>query len=54
MTETFKQKKVRLAAEGFDPTRIMEPLYFLNEAAKTYVPLTRPTWEGIVAGDIRL
>ncbi|XP_015267208.1 PREDICTED: long-chain fatty acid transport protein 3 [Gekko japonicus] len=54
MTETFKQKKVRLAAEGFDPTRIAEPIYFLDEAAKVYTPLTLPTWKGIVAGDIRL
>ncbi|XP_048365777.1 solute carrier family 27 member 3 isoform X2 [Sphaerodactylus townsendi] len=54
MTETFKQKKVRLTAEGFDPTRITEPLYFLDEGAKMYVPLTQPVWEGIAAGDIRL
>ncbi|XP_053133465.1 long-chain fatty acid transport protein 3 isoform X2 [Hemicordylus capensis] len=33
-TETFKQKKVRLATEGFDPTQIPEPLYFLDDAAK--------------------
>ncbi|KAJ6656994.1 hypothetical protein lerEdw1_002995 [Lerista edwardsae] len=54
VTETFKQKKVRLADEGFDPSRIAEPLYVLDEAAKAYVPLTRRTWEAIVAGDVRL
>lgn len=54
MTETFKQKKVRLVEEGFDPSRIAEPLYFLSEAAKAYRPLSRQTWEAIVAGDIRL
>ncbi|XP_077177333.1 long-chain fatty acid transport protein 3 [Paroedura picta] len=54
MTDTFKQKKVRLAAEGFDPTHITEPLFFLDDGAKTYAPLTQPIWEGIVAGDIRL
>lgn len=54
VTETFKQKKVRLTAEGFDPTQISDPLYVLDNAAKTYMPLTRRTWEGIVAGDIRL
>ncbi|XP_060613969.2 long-chain fatty acid transport protein 3 [Anolis sagrei] len=54
LTETFKQKKVRLAAEGFDPNRIADPLYVLDEAAKTYVPLTPNLWERIMAGDIRL
>ncbi|KAF7235496.1 Solute carrier family 27 member 3, partial [Varanus komodoensis] len=54
LTETFKQKKVRLAAEGFDPTQITDPLFFLDAAAETYVPLTHHIWEGIAAGDIRL
>nr|XP_020666468.1 long-chain fatty acid transport protein 3 [Pogona vitticeps] len=54
VTETFKQKKVRLATEGFDPARISDPLFFLDEAAKTYVPLSLGIWEGIVSGGIRL
>ncbi|XP_063002322.1 long-chain fatty acid transport protein 3 [Elgaria multicarinata webbii] len=54
VTETFKQKKVRLASEGFDPAQIPDPLFFLDDASKTYVPLNRHIWEGIVAGDVRL
>ncbi|XP_061462230.1 long-chain fatty acid transport protein 3 [Rhineura floridana] len=54
MTETFKQKKVRLATEGFDPALIPDPLFFLDDASRAYVPLTRSTWEGIVACNVRL
>ncbi|XP_042296981.1 solute carrier family 27 member 3 [Sceloporus undulatus] len=54
VTETFKQKKVRLAAEGFNPTRITDLLYFIDDKAKTYAPLTPQIWEGINAGEIRL
>ncbi|XP_053224666.1 long-chain fatty acid transport protein 3 [Podarcis raffonei] len=54
LTDTFKQKKVRLADEGFNPTLISDPLFFLDDAAKSYVPLTHSVWEGIAAGHVRL
>lgn len=54
MTETFKQKRFRLVEEGFDPTRIMDPLFVLDVAARTYAPLTPDIWKKIAAGELRL
>ncbi|KAM6434681.1 long-chain fatty acid transport protein 3 [Liasis olivaceus] len=54
MTETFKQKRFRLVAEGFDPTQISDPLFFLDGATKTYIPLTPAVWKRIVAGEVWL
>ncbi|NXL01893.1 S27A3 protein, partial [Mesembrinibis cayennensis] len=54
MTETFKQQKVRLAQEGFDPTRVPDPLFLLDEATKAYVPLGPALWEGVLDGSCRI
>lgn len=39
VTVTFKQHKVDLVKEGFDPSKISDPLFFLSQEAKTYLPL---------------
>ncbi|NWI23617.1 S27A3 protein, partial [Sula dactylatra] len=54
MTETFKQQKVRLAQEGFDPTRVPDPLFLLDETTKAYVPLSPALWEGVQDGRLRI
>ncbi|XP_066567461.1 long-chain fatty acid transport protein 6 [Amia ocellicauda] len=54
MTETFKQQKWKLVGDGFDPSVIKEPLYFLDASEKTYVPLTRMVYDNILSGQIRL
>jgi hypothetical protein len=36
---TFKQHKVDLVKEGFDPRVVSDPLYYLSQEAKTYLPL---------------
>jgi fatty-acyl-CoA synthase len=54
MTETFKQKKARSAAEGFDPAGTDDPLFYYDRAAMRYAPLDRPAFERIAAGLIRL
>ncbi|XP_013919026.1 PREDICTED: long-chain fatty acid transport protein 3-like, partial [Thamnophis sirtalis] len=54
MTETFKQKRFRLVEEGFDPSRITDPLFVLDVTARTYVPLTLDLWRKIAAGELRL
>ena len=38
VTGTFKQKKIDLVREGFDPDAITDPLYF-NDWARAFVPL---------------
>ncbi|WP_082515131.1 long-chain-acyl-CoA synthetase [Methylobacterium sp. Leaf112] len=51
-TETFKQKKTVLAAEGFDPARIADPLYLDREGG--YRPLDPALFGAIRAGTVRL
>lgn len=40
ITGTFKQRKVDLANEGFDPNKIKDLLYYLDPEKKTYSLLT--------------
>ncbi|KAL4227803.1 hypothetical protein ACF0H5_013240 [Mactra antiquata] len=40
ITVTYKQQKTHLRKEGFDPTKIEDPLYYYDKAGKTYSPLT--------------
>ena len=54
MTGTLKQRKLTLAAEGYDSTRIGDPLFVRDDAARTYVPLTEAQLDQIAAGRLRL
>jgi fatty-acyl-CoA synthase len=54
VTATFKQKKVDLVNQGFDPGAIADPIYFNDPAAKTFVQLDVPLFNRICAGDVRL
>jgi fatty-acyl-CoA synthase len=54
VTGTFKQRKVDLVREGFNPSAIADPLYFLDPASGKYVQLTTNQYEDILAGRIRL
>ncbi len=53
-TETFKQKKVELAREGFDPVGTADPLFMADPKSGGYVALDQPAYEGILDGSIRL
>lgn len=53
-TETFKQQKVRMAEEGFDPSTLSDPLYVLDQAAGAYLPLTPTRYSALLAGDLRI
>ncbi len=52
ITETFKQKKHDLAAEGFDPGKINDALYLDIDGA--YAPLDQAMFDRIAAGAVRL
>uniref|UniRef100_A0A673X0F9 long-chain-fatty-acid--CoA ligase n=1 Tax=Salmo trutta TaxID=8032 RepID=A0A673X0F9_SALTR len=54
VTGTFKQMKVRLVEEGFDPASITDPLYILQERKQSYTPMTGQIYSSIVAGIIKL
>jgi len=54
VTGTFKQRKVELVEEGFDPARVGDPLYFLDAAEGRYVPLGEELHQRITSGALRL
>jgi fatty-acyl-CoA synthase len=54
VTATFKQKKVELVKQGFDPGTIADPIYFNDPATKAFVRLDAPLYKRIVSGDVRL
>jgi fatty-acyl-CoA synthase len=52
-TGTFKYRKVELKQEGFDPSKVDEPLYVLVDRGRGYVPLTREIYAQIESGTLR-
>lgn len=54
LTVTLKLRKTDLQKEGFDPSVIKEPLFFRDDKAGTYMPLTREVFEKINTGKIQL
>jgi fatty-acyl-CoA synthase len=53
-TETFKTVSQPLAADGFDPARISDPLYLDDPASGAYRPLDAELFDRIARGDLRL
>ncbi|XP_047594687.1 long-chain fatty acid transport protein 2 [Lutra lutra] len=47
ITGTFKHRKVTLVEEGFNPAVIKDALYFLDDKAETYVPMTEDIYDAI-------
>ncbi len=54
LTETFKQKKQDLVRDGFDPSRVTDPLFFRDASAGSYVPLDAALFAKIVSGEVRI
>lgn len=54
VTGTFKQRKVQLVKEGFDPSAIADRLYFNDAQTKSFVPLDGALHRRIQQGEIRL
>jgi fatty-acyl-CoA synthase len=52
-TGTFKYRKMDMVADGFDPDRVREPLYY-RHPDKGYVKLSKATYAKIVSGEVRL
>lgn len=54
LTQTFKQQKVALANEGFDPASIADPLWFRIPRGATWQELDASKVRSISAGQLRL
>ncbi len=52
-TGTFKVRKQDLINEGYEPARGRGPMFF-KHPAKGYAKLTKPTYEKLIAGAVRL
>jgi fatty-acyl-CoA synthase len=51
---TFKQRKVDLVRQRFDPADIKDPIYFNDPATQSYVRLDRDMYERIQSGQVRM
>ncbi|HLF24292.1 MAG TPA: AMP-binding protein, partial [Burkholderiales bacterium] len=54
MTATFKQRKIDLVMQGFDPGVTGDPIYFNDPAKKTFARLDRALYDRIVSRQVRL
>ncbi|HEY2446788.1 MAG TPA: long-chain-acyl-CoA synthetase [Rhizomicrobium sp.] len=54
ITGTFKQRKVELMKDGYDPRRIAAALYVLDPQTLAYRPLDAATYDDIAAGRMKL
>ena len=54
ITGTFKHRKVELVKEGFDPSALSDPLYWLDPESKTYKPLTPDAYAKLISGEVKL
>jgi fatty-acyl-CoA synthase len=54
VTTTFKQKKIELVGEGFDPVRSSDPIYFNDPHRSAFVRLDPETYRRINTAEIRL
>ncbi len=52
ITGTFKHQKVDYRSEGFDPTKVKDPLYFLD--GDTYIPIDDSLYGKIQSGQTSL
>lgn len=53
-TGTFKSKKFQLVQEGFNALKTSDPLYYMDNLKKVYVPLTKELFDQIMSGEIKL
>ena len=54
VTGTFKQRKVDLVREGFDPAATSDPVFWFNHAAGAYERLTPERYADICEGRVKL
>jgi len=54
VTATFKQKKIDLVKQGFDPSSTGDPIYFDDPQRQAFMPLDSSTYSRICNGEIRL
>lgn len=46
--------KMNLVEEGFHPNQISDPVYFLDEKIRDYVPLTLDIFNAVSSGKMKI
>jgi fatty-acyl-CoA synthase len=54
ITGTFKHRKIDLVDEGFNPSRIANPLFVFDTQTRRYLPLDAARYAEIVAGQFKI
>jgi len=54
MTTTFKQKKIDLVKQGFDPKATEDAIYFNDPQTRAFVRLDSALYSRILAGEVKL
>ena len=54
VTATFKQKKIDLVEQGFDPSIVKDPVYFNDPHRKAFVRMDAQLYAWIISGQVRL
>jgi fatty-acyl-CoA synthase len=54
ITGTFKHRKIDLIEQGFDPSRLADPLFVFNAQTRRYEPLDATRHADIVAGRFKI
>jgi fatty-acyl-CoA synthase len=54
VTATFKQKKIDLAKQGFDPSLTADTVYFNDPEREAFVPLDSAMYASICQGEVRI
>ena len=54
MTGTYKLRKVDYQKEAYDISRVKDPIYFLESASQSYVPLTTSLYQQLFSGQLRI
>jgi len=52
VTGTFKHQKTDYRKEGYDPSRVEDPLYFLD--GEKYVPVDQALFDGLQSGTVKV
>ena len=54
VTATFKQTKMDLVRQGFNPATTTDPIYFNDPQTHAFVPLDAALYRRIESGEMRL
>ncbi|KAK7011771.1 very long-chain acyl-CoA synthetase, partial [Biomphalaria glabrata] len=54
LTSTFKQQKTDLVKDGFNPSTVREPLYYLDRSTDEYKPLADEIYQEIINGQLAM